>query len=78
VTDNNLSIVGTANMDIRSFDLNFEVNAVIYDEDFATELRNVFYDDLSHSKKIDPEQWQNRPKYVQLFEKMMGLLSPLL
>ena len=50
ITDKKLSIVGTANMDIRSFDLNFEVNALIYDDDFAAEMREVFFEDLKHSK----------------------------
>ncbi|SDB32708.1 cardiolipin synthase [Flavobacteriaceae bacterium MAR_2010_188] len=78
VTDQQLSIVGTANMDIRSFDLNFEVNAVIYDDKFAKEMRDVFFEDLKYSKKINKEEWMNRPKYIQLWEKTAGLLSPML
>ncbi|WP_142786388.1 cardiolipin synthase [Changchengzhania lutea] len=78
VTDKKLSIIGTANMDIRSFDLNFEVNALVYDEEFAKELCDVFEDDLKYSKKIDPEKWMSRPKHIQLIEKTAGLLSPML
>lgn len=78
VCDRNLSMVGTANMDHRSFDLNFEVNAIIYDEAFAQQLAQAFENDLQYAEKIDPEQWRARPMYVKLFEKTCRLLSPLL
>ena len=47
VTDGKLFIVGTANMDRRSFDLNFEVNAVVYDAEHAKKMRAVFFQDLA-------------------------------
>lgn len=78
VIDQQLAIVGTANMDIRSFDLNFEVNAIVYNEELAIELTKAFYDDLKLSIKIDNAEWQKRPKGTQLIEKIAGLLSPLL
>jgi len=78
VVDGNLAIVGTANMDFRSFDLNFEVNAIVYDEKFAGEVRDVFYEDLKFAKKIDPEAWRNRHIWVQLGEKVARLFSPIL
>nr|WP_121273473.1 cardiolipin synthase [Pedobacter schmidteae] len=78
VTDNKIAIVGTANMDFRSFDLNFEVNAIVYDSDIASELGRVFYQDLEGSVKIDPAHWAERPLHKQLLEKAARLLSPLL
>ncbi len=78
VSDSQLSIVGTANMDHRSFDLNFEVNTIIYDADFAVKLRNAFYEDLTHSVKIDTEHWYSRPLRKQFPEKVARLLSHLL
>jgi cardiolipin synthase len=78
VSDRKLSIVGTANMDLRSFELNFEVNAVVYDEQIAGQLRKQFFEDLRESVKIDPEQWLNRPWWLQLPEKMARLASPIL
>lgn len=78
VTDKKVAIVGTANMDFRSFDLNFEVNAIVYDAQIATELSDIFYSDLKDALKIDAIQWGNRPLYRQLFEKAARLLSPLL
>ena len=78
VVDQQLAMVGTANMDIRSFDLNFEVNAIVYDEEIAKELSEAFYDDLKFATRIDNEKWKERPKGIRLIEKIAGLLSPLM
>lgn len=78
VVDGLISIVGTANMDFRSFDLNFEVNAVVYGEKLGGELRASFFNDLSDSEQIEADAWRQRPKYKQLPEKIARLLSPLL
>lgn len=78
VADGKLSVVGTANMDYRSFELNFEVNALVYDCDFSKQLREVFYNDLKDAEKIDAGAWSERPVYKQMVEKVARLLSPLL
>lgn len=78
VADKRIAIVGTANMDIRSFDLNFEVNALIYDSEIATQLTDIFYEDLEHSDQIDPVAWRARKWYKPLWEKCARLLSPLM
>ena len=78
VADQILAIVGTANLDYRSFDLNFEVNAVIYDEVLASELADNFQTDLQDSERIEIQAWLNRPKHVQLIEKIVRLISPML
>lgn len=78
VVDDNLSVVGTANMDYRSFELNFEVNAVVYSEGVARTLREIFMEDLKDSERIDPVTWRERTIFKQIPEKMARLLSPLL
>jgi cardiolipin synthase A/B len=78
VADGKLSILGSANMDYRSFELNFEVNTVIYDRPFAETMRNVFYDDIKDSEKIDPEAWCQRAAWRLLGEKVARLLAPLM
>ena len=78
VSDRNMAFVGTANMDHRSFELNFEVNAVIYDEAIAAQLATAFENDLIDAEKLDKKLWLNRPVRVQLFEKTCRLLAPLL
>ncbi len=78
VADKKIAVVGTANMDIRSFDLNFEVNALIYDREIATQLSDIFYQDLKDAEQIDPVAWRNRKWYKLLWEKCVRLLSPLM
>src|SRR5690348_745178 len=78
VIDDCLSMVGSANMDYRSFDLNFEVNAIVYSETINAQLREAFYNDLKDSIEIKAEDWLNRPKYVFVWEKLVRLLSPFL
>ncbi|MEO6254906.1 MAG: cardiolipin synthase [Ferruginibacter sp.] len=78
VTDGKLSMVGTANMDYRSFDLNFEVNAIIYDVPFSEKLRTVFFDDLKHAKKINEKIWSKRAFYYKLADRLARLFSPAL
>jgi cardiolipin synthase len=78
VADRKIAIVGTANMDYRSFDLNFEVNAIVYDKEIANELANIFFEDINDSEKIDLKSWNARSKYKQFLEKSARLVSPLL
>lgn len=76
--DRKIAIVGTANMDYRSFDLNFEVSAIVYDKIITEQLSEVFYDDLKDAEQINTEQWENRIWYKLLLEKIVRLVSPLL
>lgn len=78
VCDAQITMVGTANMDIRSFDLNFEVNAIVYDQEISTELRSIFYEDLKNSIKLDVEVWANRSGLRKFLERTVRLVSPLL
>ena len=78
VADKKISIVGTANMDHRSFDLNFEVNAVVYDQEIGTQLSDIFYLDLKDAERIEFDKWKKRAWYKQLTEKTARLVSPLL
>lgn len=78
VIDEDLAIVGSANMDYRSFDLNFEVNAMVYSKNIAAQLSKAFADDLKDSEQIDAKSWLGRPKYIHIWEKLVRLLSPFL
>ena len=78
VTDSKLFIAGTANMDYRSFELNFEVNAVVYDSTLAKKMRQVFFDDLQEAVKIDKDAWLSRKWYKKFPEKIARLFSPVL
>ncbi len=69
---------GTANMDIRSFALNFEVNAVVYDHKKTLELEQTFIEDLKYCTKITKELYASRSLIIRLKEQICRLLSPLL
>jgi cardiolipin synthase len=77
-TDDNLSIVGTANMDGRSFELNFEINAVVYSKRVCRELETEFLKDLEDSVEIFLEDWAKRPWWRELLDDIARLLSPIL
>jgi cardiolipin synthase len=78
VVDGQLAIIGTANMDHRSFELNFEVNSMIYDKKIAGQLRDAFHADTVEAIKINPKTWKKRTLFKQLPEKLARLFSPLL
>ncbi len=78
VIDGSFSVVGSANMNHRSFNLDFEVNANIYSAEFAGQMRNMFYADIADAEKIDFEEWKNRQIFVRLAERTARLLSPLM
>lgn len=76
--DRKLAIVTTANMDRRSFDLNFEVSTVIYDSDFASQLRLLQRSYVGDSRAVDPDHWRHRPAWWKLAENAAAILHPVL
>ena len=78
VVDEEVLCYGTANMDIRSFSLNFEVNAILYDEGKAREMTAYFLEDLKYAKKITRDMYLGRNLLVRFKEQVSRLLSPLL
>ncbi len=78
VADTNLSIVGTANMDIRSFDLNFEIMAVIYGTIFAKQLEKEYLKDLNECYELNYEDWIKQGIFKQLSYSMARLISSFL
>lgn len=78
VVDNKISSVGTANMDIRSFKLNFEVNAVIYDPEVSEELGSIFERDILEAIEITKDIYDGRSLKIRVKESISRLLSPVL
>lgn len=72
------SCVGTANMDIRSFELNFEVNAVIYSAKTTQKLEEAFESDILKSTIITRKKYGQRKWFVRVKEQFCRLLSPVL
>lgn len=78
IVDGKVFCCGTANMDIRSFALNFEVNAVVYDPEKARRMEELFIEDLNCCTRITREQYAARSLKIRLKEQICRLLSPLL
>ncbi len=78
VVDNSIATVGTTNMDYRSFNINFEVNAFIYNKEIANELTEQFEDDLKGATELKLNRWEKRPFTKKVIESFSRLLAPLL
>lgn len=78
VVDDMVLCYGTANMDIRSFALNFEVNAIVYDSQKAQEMVGYFKEDLKVSRQITKNVYLSRPLWLRCKEQVCRLFSPVL
>lgn len=78
ISDDYISIIGSANMDFRSFEHNFEVNSFVYDKIFAQEMRTIFCQDQMDCELIHKELWFKRSRKKRLIESFIRLFSPLL
>jgi len=76
--DRDLAIVSSANFDKRSFFLNFEASIIVYDDDFASQLRFLQQSYIDRSDEVKPEEWQTRRWPRRLAHNAAGMLSPLL
>lgn len=76
--DDEITSVGTTNMDNRSFALNFEVNAFVYNETIAKQLRESFEEDLKVCSKLTTERYEQRSLWIKFKESISQLLSPIL
>jgi cardiolipin synthase A/B len=77
LVDGVFASVGSANVDMRSFDLNFEIAALIYDESFAEKLHQVFLNDVSKSVRVVPAEWAARKRVSKYKESLSRILGPL-
>ena len=78
VVDSQTCSVGTANMDIRSFTLNYEINVLIYDAGVATILETQFMVDLASSREFTRESYDRLPRLKRLRNSLARLFAPLL
>ena len=76
--DGRVFCYGTANLDIRSFSLNFEVNAVVYNRAKAQEMVRIFQEDLKSCTQITRDMYAGRKLGIRVREQICRLLSPLL
>ncbi|MCP8615585.1 cardiolipin synthase [Salirhabdus salicampi] len=78
IVDEELASIGTSNMDMRSFHLNFEANAFLYRTSSTERLVHDFLNDINHSTEIFYEEFKQRPFHQRVLESLSRLSSPLL
>jgi cardiolipin synthase len=78
VSDDCCSTIGSTNMDFRSLEHNFEVNAFLYDAESASRLKGIFLSDQKDAVLLSPKAWKLRPWYQKLGESVIRLFAPLL
>ena len=78
VSDDEVVSIGSTNLDIRSFEQDFEINAFIYDREKAVRMREIFERDERDGHYVDPEAWASRPALTRFEESFARLFSPLL
>ena len=78
IVDGKLASIGTSNMDMRSFHLNFEVNVFLYRTGSVKKLAQDYLQDLLVSNELHIETFQKRTLFMRLFESLSRLLSPFL
>ena len=78
VIDDSLTLIGSANFDVRSFEQNLEVEAFIYSEETAKRGKEIFVEDQGNSTAIVLREWMKRPVWLRFKESFIRLFTPLL
>lgn len=78
IVDGEVLCYGSANMDVRSFFLNYELNALIFCKSKAEEMERIFEEDIKVSRLIGIKDYENRGLKIRFKEQISRLLSPLL
>ncbi len=76
--DSEICSIGSANIDIRSFSINYELNAVLYSRRLARQLEQDFARDLAHCTRFDAAEYGKRSRMSRLRDSVARLFSPLL
>jgi cardiolipin synthase A/B len=76
--DDTFAVFGSANLDVRSFSLNFELSVLLYGQSITQRLRAVQAEYLVHSRSLVLSDWDRRPATSIYTERAVSLLSPLL
>jgi len=75
--DDDIAVIGSSNMDIRSFELNLEVTLVCYNTEVVAGLQEIATDYVRHARSLQLEEWQARPVLLKLFDNLARLTSAL-
>jgi len=78
IIDGEFSLVGTANIDVRSLHLNYETCLAVYSTEFTDAMKCIIHEDINSSDEVLLVDWQNRPAHRRLLENLAALMTPVL
>ncbi|MDE6650177.1 MAG: cardiolipin synthase [Muribaculaceae bacterium] len=78
IIDDDFVTTGSVNFDFRSFENNFEANLLIYSESVNAEMREIFFKDISYSRKLTLSKWRARGRFERMMEALVRLFAPIL
>lgn len=78
LVDDVVALVGTANLDVRSLELNYETTVLISDEVTVSKLKRIVHEDMEQSTEIILNEWLQRPPIQKLGENLCSLMTPVL
>ncbi len=78
VIDDTIALVGTANLDTRSLELNYETTVLFEDESAVAKLKLIVVEDLTLSTELNLNEWLHRPAIQKLGENLCALMAPVL
>ncbi|MGB0454948.1 MAG: cardiolipin synthase [Bacteriovoracaceae bacterium] len=78
LVDDDISVVGSANFDRRSLDLNFEASVIVYDKDFCLEVSQMMEQDIKNSKVLPRNYYRQKGFLFHFISKFFNLFSPVL
>ena len=78
IIDGEFSLVGTANLDVRSLTLNYETCLAVYSAEFSDAMKCIIHEDIDSSEEVTLADWQTRPAYRRLIENLAALMTPIL
>lgn len=74
--DGEWSSIGTANIDRLSLSGNYEINLGVYSRDLATQMEQIFENDLRNARQLDPDEWSRRSRVSRFSERVLAPLHP--
>ena len=76
--DDSVVSIGTANMDTRSFELNFEVNAILYGKEEVKKAKEIALKDIENSKEVTLAKFESRSRFEKIKERFFSLFSQIM
>jgi cardiolipin synthase len=78
IVDDEFVTTGSTNFDFRSFEHNFEINALVYSKEFNRQMKEVFEKDIEQCTRLSLGKWKQRPLIQKALESVVRLISPIL